>query len=108
VSAVKAYGVCPLGKRKKARYRNRKAAFGGLDTVRQDCRKARMPEEVWPVTVYRCHAKDDGGCGGWHLTSDRRVVEDFIRGGLRAPRRHLQLVNTQAVELPHPAATKAA
>lgn len=83
MSARKAYGVCPVGARKKARYRNRKAARAGLDTVRQDCRKAGMPAEVWPVDVYRCPRREDGGCHGWHLRSSREDAENYIRGRLR-------------------------
>jgi hypothetical protein len=86
VSARKAYGVCPLGRRRKARYRNRKAALSGLDTIRQDCRRAGTPEEVWPADIYRCPSRLEGGCGGWHLYSDRQAVEDYLRGGLRVPR----------------------
>ena len=87
MTARRVAGVCPQGGRLRIRHRNQKSALAELDSTRQAARRAGIPAELWPTTVYRCPSKQaaDGppGCGGWHVATCRAAQEEFLRGTLR-------------------------
>lgn len=78
MSAVRARGVCPRGPKDKVRFRNRAGARKGLDRARKACVDSGIPEELHPAVIYRCAPRERGGCGGWHMASDRGRVLDWL------------------------------